>query len=189
MGFELAVERRHRGWLALAILAGTGAGLVKVTSFLLYLIPPACWAIRRLWRGRREGTWRAEVGWMAAAVAVPCVTTLWWLRHADAVKAANPLAQFLTSSNLQEFNLGNWQMRLSPELWAMKWRIIQNELTWFPLVATGALIAVFFARHRLAGMALCVGGFIAALVIFPMLYAIHDYYFMANALFLLLFLG
>jgi hypothetical protein len=189
VGFELAVERRHGGWLALTILVGTGAGLVKVTSFLLYLIPPACWAVRRLWRMRRGGGWGRELGWMAAAVAVPCVTTLWWLRHADAVKAANPLAHFLTSSSLQEFNLGNWQMRLSPELWAMKWRIIQDELTWFPLVASGLLFALFVARHRLAGMALCVGCFIAALVIFPMLYAIHDYYFMASALFLLLFLG
>ena len=189
VAFERAVEHRHRGWLALAVLAGTGAGLVKVTTFLLYLIPPGCWAIRRLWRMRKDGVWRAEFGLMAAAVVVPCGATLWWLRHADAVKSANPLAHFLTSDRLQEFNLGNWALRLSPELWAMKWRIIREELTWFPLVAAGVLLALFAARHRLGGMMVCAGVFIAALVIFPVLYAIHDYYFMASALFLLLFLG
>lgn len=189
VAFEIAVEHRHRGWLALAVLAGTGAGLVKVTTFLLYLIPPAIWAIRRLWQTRREGAWRAEFGWMAAAVAVPCGVTLWWLRHADAVKSANPLAHFLTSASLQEFNLGNCAMRMSPELWAMKWRIIQAELTWFPLVAASLLLALLTARHRLVGMTLCAGVFIAALVIFPQLYAIHDYYFMASALLLLLFMG
>ncbi len=189
VAFEYAVERRHRGWLALGVLAGTGAGLVKVTTYLLYLIPPGFWAIRRLWRMRKAGAWRAEFGWMTAAVAVPCGATLWWLHHADAVKAANPLAHFLTSSSLQEFNLGNWALRLSPELWAMKWRIIREELTWFPLVAGCLLLALFAARHRLVGMMICAGVFIAALVIFPVLYAIHDYYFMASALFLLLFLG
>jgi len=189
VAFESAVERRHWGWLALAVLAGTGAGLVKVTTFLLYLIPPAIWAVRRLWQTRRAGAWREEFGWMAAAVTVPCGLTLWWLRHADAVKSANPLAEFLTSANLQEFNLGNWDMRLSPELWAMKWRIVSVELTWFPLVAACLLLALLTARHRLAGMAWCAGLFVAALAIFPQLYAIHDYYFMASALLLQLFMG
>jgi len=189
VAFENAVERRHRGWLAVAVLAGTGAGLVKVTTYLLYLIPPGAWAVRRLWRTRKGGAWRTEFAWMAAAVAVPCGAALWWVGHADAVKAANPLAHFLTSASLREFNLGNSAMRWSPELWAMKWRIIREELTWFPLVAGCLLIALLRARHRLAGMALCAGVFIAALVIFPQLYAIHDYYFMASALLLLLFMG
>lgn len=189
VAFEEAVERRHRGWLVLAILAGTGAGLVKVTTYLLYLIPPALWAVRRLWQRRTAGAWRAELGWMAAAVAAPCAASLWWLRHSDAVKAANPLAQFLTSDRMMAFNIGDWAMRVSPELRAMQWRIIREELTWFPLVAACLLLALFTARHRLAAMALCAGVFLAALVIFPQLYAFHDYYFMASALFLLLFLG
>ena len=50
-------------------MAGTGAGLVKVTTYLLYLIPVAIWLIARLWRGRENGTWRADLGWIAAARA------------------------------------------------------------------------------------------------------------------------
>lgn len=189
VAFENAVEYRHRGWLTLAVLAGSGAGLVKVTTFLLYLIPPGVWAIHRLGRMRKGGAWKRELGWMVSAVAVPFAAALWWLNHADAVKSANPLAHFLTSASLQEFNLGNWTMRLSPELWAQKWRIMREELTWFPLVAASVLLALLTARHRLGGMLYCAGVFLVALVIFPQLYAIHDYYFMANTLFLLLFMG
>ena len=46
--FERAVEGRHRGWLLLAVLTGVGAGLVKVTTFMLCLIPLSCWAGARL---------------------------------------------------------------------------------------------------------------------------------------------
>ncbi len=63
VAFERTVEGRSKAWLALAILAGTGAGLVKVTTFLLYLIPAAGWALARLWR-RRRGGWLADCGWI-----------------------------------------------------------------------------------------------------------------------------
>ena len=52
VGFERAVAGRNRGWLALALVAGTGAGLVKVTTFLLYLLPAGGWALGRLWSSR-----------------------------------------------------------------------------------------------------------------------------------------
>ena len=91
VAFERAVAERSRAWLALAVLAGTGAGLVKVTTFILYLLPAGWWAAARLWRTRKT-TWKAELAWMAAAVAVPFAATLWWLHFSDATKALNPLA-------------------------------------------------------------------------------------------------
>ena len=79
VAFERAVSGRSAIWLAVAMLAGTGAGLVKVTTFLLYLLPTGWWAAQRLWAGRR-GDWRRDLGWMAAAVVLPFVATWWWLR-------------------------------------------------------------------------------------------------------------
>ncbi len=186
VAFERAVAGRNTGWLILAVMAGMGAGLTKVTTFLLYLIPPAAWAVARLWR---EGArWRSECGWMAGAVALPFAAAIGWVWYSDAIKARNPLADFLLSGNLREFNLGTWAMRLDPQVWGMQWRVVRDELTWLPVLGILAGLIVLVKRRR-REVLLCVGSFVAALMIFPLLYALHAYYFMANTMFLLLAMG
>lgn len=189
VAFERAVITRRYDWLVLALLTGTGAGLVKVTTWLLYLLPAGAWALVRLLRGRESGRWRGDLGWMAAAVAVPFAASAWWVWLADRIKARNPLAEFLLSGNLQDFNLGTMATRLSPAYWAMKWRIVSEELTWLPLVGAAGLLAVIAARHRLRQAVFCVLVFVAALWVFPVLYALHDYYYVANTVMLLLAVG
>ena len=188
VAFERAVAERSRAWFALAVLAGTGAGLVKVTTFILYLLPAGWWAAARLWRTRKT-TWKAELAWMAAAVAVPFAATLGWLHFSDATKALNPLAVFLISSNLQGFNLGTEETRWSAQMWALKWRTIGEELSWLPVLAGGGLMAVIAGRARWREWLGCLAGFGSVLVIFPVLYALHPYYFVASTLLLLLALG
>ncbi|HWA27378.1 MAG TPA: hypothetical protein VG734_17115 [Lacunisphaera sp.] len=188
VAFERAVAERSKAWLAVAILAGAGAGLVKVTTFMLYLLPAGWWAVGRLWTARKT-TWKIDVAWMAGAVAVPFAATLWWLHFADATKAQNPLAVFLTSDNMTVFNFGNQEIRWSAELWAAKWRIIREELSWWPVLAGGGLLAVVGGRARWRDLLGCLAAFGSVLVIFPLLYARHEYYFLANAVLLLLALG
>lgn len=187
--FMKAVERRSVPWLLLANLAGAGAGAVKVTTFMLYLLPAGGWALWRLLRARREGRLGAEFGWLAAATAVPFALTYAWLRFADAVKAQNPMAHFLTSDRLQNFNLGTWETRLSPEMWAMKGRIVAEAMSWLPALVACALVAALVARHRWREIALCAGVFAAALVVFPELYALHEYYFVANTVLIVAAMG
>ena len=189
VAFERAVAERSRAWLALAIVAGSGAGLVKVTTFLLYLLPVALWALVRLWRNRGAGRGRSELGWMAAALAAPFAVTLWWLQYSDGVRALNPSADFLRSENLKDFTLGTWATRFSPELWLLKGRIIAGQLSWLPLLAGVALLAVAGARQRWRELVLCAGVFAAALVAFPVLYAYHEYYYLANTVLLMLAIG
>jgi len=188
VAFERAVEDRSKAWLAVAALAGTGAGLVKVTTFILYLLPAGAWAVRRLWAARR-GDWLREAAWMAAAVAVPWVATLWWLNYSDATKALNPLASFLTAANLQEFNLGTQATRFSAEMWARKARIIGEELTWIPVMALCGVAALAAAWSRWREILGCLLWFGTVLVLFPVLYAVHDYYYVANAILLLVAMG
>ncbi len=190
VAFERAVIGRSRGWLLLAMSMGMGAGLVKVTTFLVYLLPVAGWALIRLWAGRKEN-WKADLGWMVAAVAVPFAATLWWMDFADATKALNPLAGFLQSENLQSFTWGTWTARFSYEGWASKGRMLRDSLTWLPAVGICLLAAAASTetRRRWREVGVCGAAFIAPLVIFPVLYALHEYYFIANTLLLLLAMG
>ena len=189
VAYERAVAGRSVPWLALAILAGSGAGLVKVTTFLLYLLPAAAWSLVRLWRHRADGRWRGDLLWMAAVVAIPCAATLWWLHFSDAVKALNPAARFLRSEAMAGFTIGAPGTRFSAELWAMKARIIADQLTWWPLLVGGAALALLGARARWREVLQCLGVFTAALLAFPILYAYHEYYYLANTVLLMVALG
>jgi len=188
VAFERAVSGRSRAWLAVAMVTGAGAGLVKVTTFMLYLLPPAIWAVARLWSARRGAWWR-EAAWMLAAVALPFAATLWWLHYADAIKALNPLAAFIESGNLRDFNLGTTETRFSAEMWRMKVRIVAEELTWLPLLGVAAVVVGLTRGARVREILACLGYFVAVLVVFPVLYALHDYYYVANAVLLLLAVG
>jgi hypothetical protein len=53
----------------------------------------------------------------------------------------------------------------------------------------GCVLALLGARHRWRELGLCVGVFTAALVAFPILYAYHEYYYIANAVLLMIALG
>lgn len=189
LAFEYAVERRGFGWLFLATIAGAGAGLVKVTTFMLYLLPAGLWAVRRLWLRRERGAWRGDLAWMAAASVVPFGLTLWWLRFSDRLKATNPMAEFLTSDRMMGFTLGTWETRLSPEMWAMKWHFVSEALTSLPVVGLCAAVALLAARQRARQVGLCVAVFVAALLVFPELYARHGYYYVANTAMLVVAMG
>jgi hypothetical protein len=190
VAFERAVTTRRLAWLAAAMVAGSGAGLVKITTLLLYLLPMAAWVIARWWRGRGDGTVGRDLRWVAAALAVPAVVSAWWIVRADRIKALNPAADFLGSVHMRTFNLGNTELRLSPELWAMKARIVGQELTWAPLfVAVGLLLPWLGGRHRVRAAAGCAAVFAGALVIFPVLYAYHQYYYLASLVVLLVGAG
>ncbi|HKB56543.1 MAG TPA: hypothetical protein VKC51_03050, partial [Lacunisphaera sp.] len=188
VAFERAVSGRNKRWLALAIVAGTGAGLVKVTTFMLYLLPAGWWAATRLWAARKTG-WKTELAWMAGGVAVPFAATLWWLHFADATKTLNPLGVAFTSTGLRDFNLGTNATRFSPEIWAMKARIVCDELTWLPVLLLCGLLVLLVGRSRWREIAACLVSFGAVLCLFPVLYAYHDYYYAANTVLLLVAMG
>ena len=189
VAFERAIKLQDRRWLLLANLAGLGAGLVKVTTFFVYMLPAACRALHWLWQLRHEKRWRSDVVWMTAAVALPLVVTFWWGHHADAVRSLNPLAHFLVSNNLVDFAFGTWTTRFSSELWMQKWQTTAFSVTWWPVLVAGLILAVFSSWDRLRqGLGLA-GAYLIPLLVFPVLYGFHDYYFVANGVLLLTALG
>jgi hypothetical protein len=189
--FVAAVERRSWGWLAVANLAGIGAGLVKVTTFMVYLVPAAvwaCWWLRREWRNGATRACSRRIalsrlgGWIAAATALPCAATYAWLRFSDQVKAQNPGARNLVSSSMHGYNFGDWSYRSEPAIWAAHWHTISSEIMPVGTLALLVVLAVLFCRgRRLAWAAGCAGLFLLAPATFPVLYAWHEYYFTAVA--------
>lgn len=189
VGFERAVTGRHAGWLALAVVMGVGAGLVKVTTFAVYLLPAGAWALQRLWARRRDGQWKADLAWMGGIVILPLWASVGWVWWADATKALNPMADFLNSQQVSWFTLGTTESRLSPELWAAKWEMVIGGLT-APVVLFGGLVlALLVVRARWREVVGCLLWFALPLAVFPELYARHAYYFMANSVLLFLALG
>lgn len=188
VGFERGVAGRSKAWLAVAIVAGAGAGLVKVTTFMLYLLPTGVWSAVRLWSVRRAA-WKTDFVWMAAAVIVPFAATLWWLRFADATKALNPLGVDFTSGNLTTFNFGGPGDRWSPVYWQAKWVIVAEQLTWLPALIGCGVVALLGGWRRWREIAACVACFASVLVVFPVLYTHHEYYYAANTVLLLVAMG
>jgi hypothetical protein len=195
--FVAAVERRSWSWLIAANLAGVGAGLVKVTTFMLYLMPAGVWALWWLWRARPQkdpatGGWPALVrtaGWIAAATVVPFAASYGWIRFSDAVRALNPSSRTLVSAALYSYNFGTWETRLSAGVWKLHWDIIVQYLGVLPVLAGCAVLTVFIDRRWRIWIGWCVAFFVAVQALLPVLYAVHDYYYTANAVLLMVAMG
>jgi hypothetical protein len=163
-------------------------------------MPAGVWALTWLWqtRPRREakgeggGRWAAvgrTAGWIAAGTAVPFLVTWAWIRYSDAVKALNVAGSHLTSTNLRSYNFGSADTRFAAHIWRGHWNIINDNLA--SVIVLGVLAMLVLTRPgrwRRWG-AWCVGCFAAVQLLFPVLYSFHDYYYMANAVLLMIAMG
>ncbi len=194
LAYVNAVERRSIGWLLAAAAAGTGAGLVKVTTFLFILMPAFVWTMYWFWQvrpGRPEGGWAAWArlaGWSLAAVAAGCMASVWWVRCSDAIKTVSPAGNFLTAAHMRDYNFGIGQ-RFDPGVWDYHWKVLFHEIVGLPVLVGAGVLLAFFARPRWGIVALLVLLFFAVQVIFPILYAWHEYYYVANTFLLMLAIG
>ena len=60
---------------------------------------------------------RRDRVWTAALVVVPILAAAAWTRHADAIKAASRTTEWLTSTELREWNFGTLDQRLERGTW------------------------------------------------------------------------
>ena len=193
-GYIRIVAQPGRGWLLPTLLAGVAGSLVKVTTLLFILIPLLVWTLGWLGRSWRQGKEDRRHDFIRGAltaliaVAVPALAAVWWIRYADAVKALNPDGGFLVSENLTSFNFGTSQ-HWDPAIWAAHWRIICSELMPAGLLALSALLALVIRPRNRGAVLLLLFAFGAVQMVFPTLYAYHDYYYVANGMTLLLAVG
>jgi Ca2+/Na+ antiporter len=173
--------RRSERWAYLGFAVGVGAiaVLVKPTTWAaMCLIWAPLW-IRDSWRARQTGRWQ-PLALQAGLLGVALLALGYaWVGYADAIKAHNPIAHFLTSASLSGFNFGTWEQKLSPETWAKLIEHWHRDLVTFPVVAIGLLISLGWSRTRIiAGLMLL--AFLGIQMIFTNLYVSHDYYLFAN---------
>ena len=194
LGYVRAVEQRQVSWLLLASVAGAGCGLVKVTTLLFFLMPAFAWTLwwfREDWAqvpGNRARAIGQRVFWCALAVAIPFAASVWWVHYSDAIKALSKAGNFLISDRLSGYNFGVGQ-RFSPAIWRQHWQVLFLDITSVPVVAGCAILAVVFARRWWPMISLLVFLFFAVQLIFPILYAWHEYYYVACAFALMFAFG
>jgi hypothetical protein len=189
LGFVRTMDERRWSWLALAIVAGTLAALIKSATLAVWLLPAAGYGAWMLWRDVRARTgWKAPVMtllWGLATVGVALGALEWWIRYTDPIKAAHPSAWIFTAKNLSEGNWGLFNLKplFAAEIWGyLLWcwdhAIMSRWLIGLGLVAGLLLPKV---RRRVWGTA---GVFLLAQCMFPFAFAYQDYYFYSCALFL-----
>lgn len=193
VSFVELMFRRRWTWLALVAVMGTAAGLVKVTTFIVYLIPTGLFGAILLTRSlfpAATRSWpecRRTAAWGLGSVLLPAITIMAWTHFADAIKSANPQGAVLMSASMTQFNFayGYFNVRFDADTWQTIFRIIDNGVLARPtLIALGLIGAIFGGRWRWTALA-SFTLFLGAPFIFPLLYAWHDYYFVANAVLLM----
>ena len=194
LAYVRTVEGRSWPWLVIVTIAGTGCGLVKVTSFIYFLMPAFLWTLwwfRQDWvrPGRERG--RALVGrglWCAAAVAVSFAVSVWWVQYSDAIKGVSVTGKFLRSGAMAPYHFGTG-VRFSAEIWRQHWHILFHDLTTVPVLAGCGILGLIFARRWWALILILVSTFFVVQLIFPILYAWHEYYYVTNAFALMMAFG
>jgi 4-amino-4-deoxy-L-arabinose transferase-like glycosyltransferase len=172
------IDKRQRRFAALAIVLGTLAMLVKVTSAVFWMVPLLLYwgrASRPPWR-----QWlRDRLQVAGVLLAVPLIACVLWTHHADDVKAASPATSWLTSEALVGFNFGSVAQRLDPHQWGKIIHPFDTLVTGLPFWLFGVVCLVAILRERRAawfGVVLA-----GALPVFTFidLYAVQAYYLAA----------
>lgn len=180
--FDRMCRQPGFGWAATSTILGVIAILVKVTTFIPWCAAAAIIGLRWSWREWQRGglrAWLPTVGWgtIIAAVHGVCIGT--WLSFSDHIKAQSPGGNDLTSDALSNVNFGDWSDRIGGDsLTLLGKQMTVGTLPWWtliPLVGLGILTFRSVGQKSL----LLTFWFVATLLLFPVLYHRHDYYFYA----------
>ncbi len=195
LGFVRTMERRSWGWLALTIVTGTAAIVIKSVLFMVWVFPAAGYGLWLLWREAGvKRDWRAALRtalWGAATIGFALAAMRAWVAHTDAMKAAHPSAFIFTSTNL---SLGNWGLfNLKAMFGADTWRDMLNcweQAIMPPAILLLALGLAWLAAGRWrAWVAALAGLFFLPQLLVPYAYAWQDYYYYSCTMFVLAALG
>jgi hypothetical protein len=185
--FARAIQGGSIGHGALALALGIAGSLAKITTFFSFGLAAALIMAVEIKIRPRE--WLRLLAWSGLIVLPSLVLSVLWVRYADGLKAQNPVGDFLVSSKLQAFNFGTFEQRFDPATWSTFYQATRQKVATELVLAfalVGAALAPLARRWLLGAGLLC---FVAVLGVFTNLFFVHDYYFEATAVFLLVALA
>ncbi|MEI8293871.1 MAG: glycosyltransferase family 39 protein [bacterium] len=189
-------QKKNWRWLVTGLAFGILAALCKITTWAL-----ACGVTGLLVLFSNGIPKRKDLLWVAAAgfaAVLPIIPGKLWLSYGDQLKAENPFARDLiisTSKGQTAWNFGTLAQKTSPKVWSHIGSHITDQLLipvpifghW--LVPIILIVGAFANRRRAPLILIFLGGFAAGPLIFTNLYFEHNYYWVANSVWLLLASG
>jgi hypothetical protein len=172
------IDKRQKRFAALAIVLGSLAMAVKVTSAVFWMVPLFLyWA-----RGPRPPlrVWlRDRLNVALVLFAIPLAACVLWTHHADDIKAANPATSWLTSEALFIWNFGTIAQRFSAHAWYDVIHPFDTLVTGLPLWAFAILCGIAVVREKRAvWVGIILAGALPVFVFFN-LYVVQEYYLAA----------
>lgn len=195
LSFVRTMEQRSWGWLALTIVTGTAAIVIKSVLFMVWVLPAAGYGLWLLWQdaGVKRDRRRAlrTMLWGVATIGFALLALRAWVAHTDPMKAAHPSAFIFTSSNL---SLGNWGLFNPKAMFGGDtWRAFLNcwgQAIMPPVMLLLALVLAWLAAGKWrAWVAALAGLFFLPQLLVPYAYAWQDYYYYSCTMFVLAALG
>ena len=172
------IDKRQKRFAALAIVLGTLAMLVKVTSAIFWMVP-----LLLYWsRGPRPPlrVWiREQLNISLVLFLIPVIACILWTHHADDIKASNPATRWLTSEALVVWNFGTIAQRVSVHAWYDIIHPFDTLVTGLPLWAFVILCGIALLREKRAvWIGILLAGVLPVVVFFN-LYVAQQYYLAA----------
>lgn len=191
-GFLRILDRPRISWLLFTAIAGVLAGSVKVTTAFTFFLLAGLLTLGHLFSDWRRGRFKINpwVKRIAAGFLFPGVASLAWVIFSDGMKEENPLAVFITSASLTQWNFGTLEQRLDPATWYMLFRKTMHDsmghrTTW---IISLLLLPAISRSHIYMALAALVS-FLVAPMVFTNLHIQHNYYWYANGIFLLVYVA
>ena len=186
-----AIRRPSAGRLAATAVICSLAAVVKVTTFFAFLVASLVVVVYQVMRrcGPLEGTgWARRELLVVACAGLPALALVTWVGTSDHAKSKSILGERTTSRALREWNFGTLNQRLSARTWAVFASRMEQPMGGLGPLAVAALGLILARRHRVEFLG-CFLLYLASLLTFTNLFYVHDYYYFANNIFLIVAVG
>ncbi|MDC3363305.1 hypothetical protein OAW29_03030 [Planktomarina temperata] len=189
-------SRRRSIYPVISVIFGILAALTKSTTLPGFSVVGAFFVFLHgakyylSWQSLRK----VQMGIAAGVLLTPYLPAVAWIEFTDAIKQSNEIGAFLTSEMLSLWNYGTLGQRFSSTLWVNVFGRILADVVGLLAVPGFVLLLIIsalrqvhvpFNRSDLWLLSACLLGFGVPILLFTNLHMVHDYYQVANAIFLI----
>jgi hypothetical protein len=194
--FYAAIKYQMNGsryFLYLSGLLGVVAALTKITTFFVSGWAIGLFVLVYFFQTNEKYHWQSIRKLsldLCILIFFPIVIAICWTHYADQQKLMNPMADYLTSTSLNEWNFGSLRQKLQSATWEKIYIHFSSAFGGLSAsLAIGlALMALTSKKYRLISVILLVSCLVGP-VFFTNLYFVHKYYPVASAIYFVLIVG